>query len=281
MNVAMPHWRGGQVATKAMDSGRPLAVLPLVDPDSDIHPAFQLPRPDRTASSSAAHSPMLLCKQDACAFETHPVTKDANKILAGPQRRCYRGRRSKRRRRFSIRMRPPGLSRIDPYYAWSYWTERLGPLPSSRVPGIGVRARRSDTDDLLVKPDVVIHHPLGRKVCLDVGAAGAPIEVGQAPECICSSVQIGHKETSHSVHHDFGHRTSRIRDHRCTGGHCLDDRQPEWLLEADQVDQSGGATEQGVPLSRAYRADVPYSIAVQEGLNPLTEVGRVVDDARR
>src|SRR4029077_8210364 len=67
-------------------------------------------------------------------------------------------------------------------------------------------------------------------------------------------------------------------DHRCSAGHRLDDAVPEWLLEADQMEERVSASEQTDPLHRPDRPDEPDPIAVDLRSDLLVEVPLVLDD---
>ena len=68
---------------------------------------------------------------------------------------------------------------------------------------------------------------------------------------------------------DLGHRPERVGDHRRPGGQRLDDREPERLGEADEVQQRQRAAQQRVPLGRPDRADVADVAAVEVRFDEL------------
>ncbi len=87
------------------------------------------------------------------------------------------------------------------------------------------------------------------------------------------------EEAGRAVADEFRQGAERGRDDRRPGRERLDDRQPEGLLEGDEVEQGGGAPEQSVALGWSHSADEVNVRAVDEWLDLLAEVGRVLDDA--
>ena len=109
-------------------------------------------------------------------------------------------------------------------------------------------------DDAGEQLRVVRHHPRRGEALLDVVAAVPPRQRADPADRLDRAVDVVDEEAGPARPDDLGHRPERVRDHRRPGGQRLDDRQPERLGEADEVQQRQRATQQRVPLGRPDRA---------------------------
>ena len=126
---------------------------------------------------------------------------------------------------------------------------------------------------------VVRHHPRRREALLDVVPAVLPRQGADAADRLDRAVDVVDEEAGAAGADDLGHRPERERDHRGPGGQRLDDREPEGLGEADQVQQRQRAAEQLVALLRADRAQVRDAGRPEVRFDELPEVVAVLDDA--
>nr|GFD61221.1 hypothetical protein [Tanacetum cinerariifolium] len=62
------------------------------------------------------------------------------------------------------------------------------------------------------------------------------------------------EEAGDAMVDQLGHRAAIDRDHRRAAGHCLDHRQAEGFVEADEVEQRRRRAERPHPLGAADRA---------------------------
>ena len=125
---------------------------------------------------------------------------------------------------------------------------------------------------------VVRHHPGRGEALLDVVAAAPARQGADPPDRLDRTGDVVDEEAGPAGPDDLGHRPERVRDHRRAGRQRLDDREPEGLGEADEVQQRERATQQRVPLGRPDRADVGDAGRVQMRADERVEVLPVLHD---
>jgi len=79
---------------------------------------------------------------------------------------------------------------------------------------------------------------------------------------------------------ELRHGAQPERDHRRPRGQGLDDREPEGLGEADEVEEREGTAQQRITLDRLDRSRVGDAFQSEVWLHEVTEVGPVLHDPR-
>ena len=87
---------------------------------------------------------------------------------------------------------------------------------------------------------------------LDGRAHRSPVKAVRQANCGDRLVDRVDEEAVLAVADDLGHRSARVRDHRRSARHRLDDAEAERLVEVDEVQKRPGPAEQ---VSAALGAD--------------------------